>query len=662
MSVRKILKGIGASAVVLSAMGGFAHAGPIAFDSAFVFLDNDGPNTVGIDSGENITVFVSGVDPILGPVITADQGATTLRLSSLFTRIRGSFSSAFAQDIPLTSGLTDSWSVTATNILGAPSPSVTATTNSLVGVPLLDRPTNVQINTPTDTGTLGPTVTWTNPTGDFNRNLIEIYSDTTDTRIRRVGCNGGVATCTSFEIEEGLLAPNGDYSIRVLAENRGVLNDFDTTTTRSNTFINHTATSTAREAGDVRTFDINGVDTGDTIVSGVNNLPERSVHIGQANGPGALTIDSSSSLTTTFVNVGRNSGTRGNLLVDGGSIHLDGSDQFSGSPGGGFLNVGRSGVGYADILNGATITMESDGFVSPGFQLGRNAGSFGNMNVSGAGTTIAIDGTGAPNTGAAGEIGFIRIGRSGDGLLNILDGAVVSNDPNGNTAIGESRGTVGGRGVVTVDGTGSVLNAGVRLNIGDRNGNGGQGLLAVQNGGVVTATEINVQEGGILTGNGTVVGNVRVFGGTDDRVGGVIAPGLSPGLLIIDGDLFFDGGTLLLEADSLTEIDKIQVTGDAVFSGGIIEVLLGFTPEPTDILQFFDIAGDIIFTPDFGGVEVFAVAGSGVPVDTPITVQIGQEEFVAGAQTASVPEPGPFALLALGLVGLGIMRRRKTLA
>lgn len=642
------------AALVISAPIGIAQAGPINVDAAFVFLDNDGPNTVGLNDGENITLFAGNVDPIVGAVVTAKQAGTTLGLRSLFTRVRGSFSSGFARDVSISSGLTDSWSITATNVLGAPAASFVATTNSLVGVTALDRPTNVQINTPTDTGTLGPTITWTNPTGTFNRNVIEIWNDTTDTRVQRRGCSGSAATCTSVTLPEGMLAPDGDYSFRILAEDRGDPDDFFTTTRRSNTFVDHVATSTAREAGDVRFFAPGGGgDTGETIVSGANVFADRSIHVGQASGPGALTIDSSTSLTTSFLNVGRNGGTRGHLLVDGGTVHLDGTDAFApDSVNGGFMNVGRFGTGFADIIGGATITMESDGFVNTGFQAGRNPGSFGNINVSGSGTTITIDGSANTSTNPS-DIGFIRIGRAGDGLMNILDGAVVSNDPNGNTAIGESRPEGGGRGSVVVDGTGSTLNAGVELNIGDRFGRGGQGRLSVQNGGEVVADQINVQEGGVLTGDGTVTGNVTVFDG------GAVAPGLSPGLLIIDGDLFFDGGIMVLEADSLADIDQIQVTGNANFSGGTIEILLGFVPEPTDILQFFDIAGDTIISPDLI-IEVFAPEGSGVEEGTPIAVQISDEEpVIVETQVASVPEPGTIALIGLGLIGIGFARRKR---
>ena len=642
------------TATVTGLTANVAYSVPVSFDAAFAFLDNDGPNSIGITDGENITVLVGNVDPLIGTVISARQDSTTLQLDSLFNRSRGSLSNSFAGEVGIGSGLTDEWDIRATNVLGANTPTVQVKTNSLAGVTALGRPTNVQINSPTDTGTLSPTITWTNPAGSFTRNVIEIWNDKTDSLVQSRFCSGGVDTCTSVTIPEGMLAPDGEYSFRILAEDRANPDNFFTTIRRSNTFINHVATATDREAGDVRVFGPGGVETADTINSGTNLLTnDRRVDIGGASGPGALTLDSATSLTTTFVAVGRNFGQRGHLLVDGGTMHLDGSNAFSSGAGnGGLMNVGRSGIGHVDIVNGATVTMESDGFNSPGFQLGRNAGSFGDMNVSGSTTTITIDGSANASTNPA-EIGFIRVGRAGRGVLNILDGAVVSNDPNGNTAVGESLGGVGGVGAIVIDGAGSTLNAGVELNIGDQFGNGGQGRLSVQNGGVVNADQVNVQQGGVLAGNGTVNGNVSVF------AGGAMSPGLSPGLLIIDGDLFFDGGIMLLEANSLTEIDQIQVTGNATFTGGAIEVLLGFEPEPTDVLQFFDIAGDTTVSPDLQ-IDVFALTGSGVGAGTPIAIQIGDEDpVIVESQAAPVPEPGMFGLLGLSLAGLVLVRRRR---
>ena len=193
-------------------------------------------------------------------------------------------------------------------------------------------------------------------------------------------------------------------------------------------------------------------------------------------GRGAVEILSGSHLTSGYVNVGDSPGSAGSVLVSGANSHLTAQ---------GSTWVGLRGCGTLTIENGATV--ETTG---PYAGLGIWDTGKGTARVTGPGSQWTVDGP------------LIVGERGGDATLEVqAGGRVVANS---SVVVGAAYLGIGGAtGQVTVEGSGSRLEASGNLIIGSA-----QGTLSVQGGGVVTADGtafVGISPGS--SGEVTVAGN-----------------------------------------------------------------------------------------------------------------------------------------------------------
>ena len=186
--------------------------------------------------------------------------------------------------------------------------------------------------------------------------------------------------------------------------------------------------------------------------------------------------------------------------------------------------------------------------------------------------------------------------------------------------------------------------------------------VTVATGGTLQANNVIVNEYGMLTGNGgTIAGNVTLNGG-------IIAPGSSPGIMTIDGDLDVLGGLLQFEIGGTApgEFDQLIVTGDilSVIDLDIeISFINGFLPSVGDMFPLFDVLGDASALGDLAGVDISILGlDPSVSADVSLTGSGFSVETSPGNSNPQVSAPATAALLLAGVVGLSGLRARRRIS
>ncbi len=317
----------------------------------------------------------------------------------------------------------------------------------------------------------------------------------------------------------------------------------------------------------------------------------------------------------------------GNLNTGDGSVVIDGFGSLGNqvtqmslsgtrvAGGGASAIIGREGHGELRVLDGADLVIDGGQGFQPGFQVGQLAGGDGLVVVSGFGSSITV------NSFLDGfDSGYIAVGRSGTGRLEILNGATVQNSEDGTTVIGGSLDSqVAGVGTVLVQGSSanvvSTLNAGGRLVIGMQidsdtglpisSAASGTGTLIIGEFGTVNVFEAYIGQNGRVEGTGTLGAatpnaNFNVVETILD--GGFIDPGFSAGTIHLSGNLTLVSGTLEMELGGTAAglSDLIEVAGEADVQGGLVDFTLigGYLPAVGDSIDFLTAGEGLTGSPE----------------------------------------------------------------
>ena len=351
---------------------------------------------------------------------------------------------------------------------------------------------------------------------------------------------------------------------------------------------------------------------------------------------GALRIGAPGSAGSGDVNVhaaGRlilqtNSYTNPPLEVNN-DVHLYGGTLYSFPPSDGFGGSARS----PSILHG-DVTVHGEGYIGA-LQTGlKNGVTLPGLTL--AGDVILQDGvhvyglSDGRHTIASGDVALVDVaGRmlvGADATWHLLSSSLsISGEIRAN-APAAAIDFVGGRDQLRLKG--AKLHADV-----------GQSLSVTVNGGSLPMSIAG--SGNVLSGDGVLAGDFTITNGAS------VAPGASPGVLTLDGEVVFGpGGKLEIELAGPqlgSQYDQLNVLGHVDLDGAVLDLsfLDGFSPGPNDsfvVLRGASLSGTFV-----NADSSIQIGGLTLPVTyRPDRVIVG----------AAVPEPESAMLLLLAGVGL----------
>ena len=259
----------------------------------------------------------------------------------------------------------------------------------------------------------------------------------------------------------------------------------------------------------------------DAVVTGAGSLllftgDAGYLQVGRRLGTGSLSVlDGGTASGMFYLSVGRD-GSVGDLLVDGVgsrvSVNGTASAAANGSATHAVFDIGRSGTGQVTVSHGGRIELVASDARSNGPQmsLGRDAASSGALAIAGAGSVVSLSAASVAAGGGPTEAfnPFVRVGRDGNGTLNITGGGKLLMDGQAVSTVANSRGTslyiggtadgtVGGKGIALVTGAGSEIrmtgsDTFIAVGIGPQS----FGQLTVADGASISANGMNVGRSG----------------------------------------------------------------------------------------------------------------------------------------------------------------------